>query len=304
MNGVADFEKWAHEHHHRLHRLDFVDTAMEAFFNDLCNDGVGSWEGRDTLFGWILLKTHLDTSGRLVLSGSRRAFRGWKWKVPLHSRCPVPEEVVWMVGLFFLGQGWVDAAAALALQGDGYLRPSEVIELESSQILSPSPPLGKQYADQWGLVLAPQCSGTTTKTGQTDDTIMIGVPNRSWVMSVVQSLHSKRITGPLFPRFSLAKYELYFRKAVKCLGLTALGLTPHVVRHSGPSADLLMRVRTLDVVKKRGRWACDKSAARYGKEARLLQRAARLSASRQLRARKATFDFPRALIKALVSYVP
>ena len=189
MNGVADFAKRAHEHHRRLHRLDYVDTAMEAFFNVLCGDGVGSRGGRDTLFGWILLKMRFDTSDRLALSGSRRAFRGWKRKVPLHSRSPVLEEVVWMAGLFLWGQGWVDAAAALALQGDGYLRPFRATELESSQILSPSLSLGKQYPNQWGLVLAPQSSGTTAKIAQTDDTIMIGVPNRFWVKSVVQSLY-------------------------------------------------------------------------------------------------------------------
>ena len=87
---------------------------MEAFFNDLCNDGVGSWDGRDILFGWILLKTRLDTCDRGVLSGSCRAFRGWKRKVPLRSRSPVLEEFVWLVGMIFLSQGWVDAAAALA----------------------------------------------------------------------------------------------------------------------------------------------------------------------------------------------
>ena len=133
---------------------------------------------------------------------------------------------------------------------------------------------------------------------------MLGVPNRAWVKSAAQALYHKRIVGPLFPRLSLAKYESHFRKAVKSLGLTALGLTPNVVRHSGPSADLLMRVRTLTAVKKRGRWVCDKSVARYGKEARLLQQAARLSASQQFRARKACNDFPHALIKALASYVP
>ncbi len=45
---------------------------------------------------------------------------------------------------------------------------------------------------------------------------------------------------------------------------------PYVLRHSGPSDDHLTGTRTLDEIKKRGRWAADSSVRRYTKGARTL----------------------------------
>ena len=40
---------------------------------------------------------------------------------------------------------------------------------------------------------------------------------------------------------------------------------PHSARHTGASVDLARNYRTLDQVKRRGRWSADKSVERYAK---------------------------------------
>ena len=48
-----------------------------------------------------------------------------------------------------------------------------------------------------------------------------------------------------------------------------LDITPHVMRHSGPSNDRALHCRTIEEVQKRGRWLASTSLRRYEKSARL-----------------------------------
>ena len=58
--------------------------------------------------------------------------------------------------------------------------------------------------------------------------------------------------------------------AINALGLQELGLCRYSMRHGGASHDLLTSARTVDAVKRRGRWKSDSSLRRYGKETRIL----------------------------------
>ena len=55
-----------------------------------------------------------------------------------------------------------------------------------------------------------------------------------------------------------------------------LKLAPHLIRHSGPSDDVLNKLASLTAGKKRGRWARDASVRRYEKSGRSLMQIARL----------------------------
>ena len=60
-----------------------------------------------------------------------------------------------------------------------------------------------------------------------------------------------------------------FDAIIQDLRLQALQPSRYSLRHAGASEDLLGKRRTVEEVKKRGRWVADSSLKRYGKETRL-----------------------------------
>ncbi|CAE8615219.1 unnamed protein product [Polarella glacialis] len=71
----------------------------------------------------------------------------------------------------------------------------------------------------------------------------------------------------LFPSLSLASYERLFRDARRQRYHKCIHVTPHSVRHSGPSNDKFHKRRSLLHIQKRCQWASPKSVTKYEKEA-------------------------------------
>lgn len=136
--------------------------------------------------------------------------------------------------------------------------------MHDAQVCPPVPAAGAAYAKDWVFVIAPSDGMKTTKTGQQDDSIIMG-DKRAWVKPILYELHRLRHGDRWFDIF-LSRYENFFRRADVTLGLQALQLCPHVVRHSSASNDRFHKRRTLKEIKKRGRWAADTSVARYDYE--------------------------------------
>eukprot|EP00973_Karenia_brevis_P006482 882223-Karenia_brevis.AAC.1 len=67
--------------------------------------------------------------------------------------------------------------------------------------------------------------------------------------------------------------------ACRDLKLEALKPTLYSLRHGGASEDILRRRRSVQEVKRRGRWTSDASLKRYAKEARLLSEISKLHPS-------------------------
>ena len=85
----------------------------------------------------------------------------------------------------------------------------------------------------------------------------------------------------LFP-WSAAAFTAMFKRAAADVGLGAWELTPYILRHAGPSHDWLTKARSLDGIKRRGRWISDMSVRRYEKSSRVMRRLATLPRDRQL----------------------
>ena len=132
--------------------------------------------------------------------------------------------------------------------------------------------------------MCPSTESVTTKTGQQDDTLLLGTknPTRRWLAALLAAL-LKRVAGRedsarLFT-LDLAAFEKLTREAVKALGLAALRLSPHSWRHGGPSHDAYHGLRTLAEIQQRGRWRSQASVLRYEKHGRLLRQLRLMSAS-------------------------
>ena len=114
--------------------------------------------------------------------------------------------------------------------------------------------------------------GEVTKTGLRDDTVLFNSTDRPFVAGILRKVVTPKLGKDerVFPLLTLPIYEDLFRKVGRRLDTAHLRITPHTVRHSGPSWDRLQNLRTESQIKRRGRWACERSLQRYKKPGRLL----------------------------------
>lgn len=68
----------------------------------------------------------------------------------------------------------------------------------------------------------------------------------------------------------MGAYGRAISKSASSLSLDVLKLSPHGLRHSGPSTDSHHRIRDIAAIQQRGRWAAPSSVARYRKPGRML----------------------------------
>ncbi|CAK0872713.1 unnamed protein product, partial [Prorocentrum cordatum] len=292
----SDFVRWASQQAppRALAPLEQLDASLSAYFDFLFFDGCEPWAGRHTLFGYAHL--HGVVAPSRNLPHAVKALAGWVKACPELSRDPCPWEVFAAIADHWLELGTTEsilAAACGALQFDTHLRPAAAVSLSLEHVVLPSGRAGDRY-DKVALIVAPSSGPAPrpNKNQQFDDTVMVGSidPSRGWLRQLVRQLVARaraRRTQRLFNELQLSSYERLFREASHRLGLAALKVSPHTLRHGGPSLDYLNGLATLPVLKKRGGWLSDRSVARYGKEGRLLRQISRLSPAQQQQFKRA-----------------
>ena len=110
----------------------------------------------------------------------------------------------------------------------------------------------------------------TTKTGQTDDSVLFDCSWMPWLDQIAAEL-SQPTSGSSESVFSFddPSFCAEFNDALAELDMTRLAVVPCAWRHSGPSIDRSQNRRTLAEGQKRGRWKQPRSVARYEKAGRL-----------------------------------
>ena len=120
------------------------------------------------------------------------------------------------------------------------------------------------------LLIAPEEIGATTKTGESDDSVLLDCAWMPWLHRLVSELHSRnRHQSSAVFDFDYPEFCAAFQGAVAELSMTHLNIVPYAWRHSGPSIDRARNLRSLQEVQKRGRWRQAKSVNRYEKAGRL-----------------------------------
>jgi len=274
-DAVADFREWAQSRQLSLVGLKRADTAMCEYFKALREDSRPPSDASYCLFGWVCLVCDSSGPERFLMTRARAALSGWQKRSPSGTRTGISIDLLHVFATEFANMGELDAGRCLEIQLDGYLRPSEAIHLQGRDIFK-IPESGG-----FGLVIGNEEFGETTKAGCTDDTILLDSVDRSFVNRIMTAAVKGKLGKQkrLFPDLTLAKYESLFRQVSKKLGLVRFRISPHVVRHSGPSWDALRKLRSFEEIQARGRWACLKSVARYRKPGRLLLEDAKLDKS-------------------------
>ncbi len=266
-NAVCRLEEWARSKHRSL-GPSRADHSIVAFLHELCESGAPIGEGRSVVYGFIMLRCNSSLPEKHLLAQSKSALKGWSSRYPTHSKAGVDLRIWDVIASQCLMDAETLVAAAILLQGDLYLRPSELLQLRRKDVLTPR----QSKASFYGVVVGSQEGLTPTKTGTWDDCVLADTPSRLELSSIFKYLlkHATHPDDLLFSGLSLAAYEQALRSATSQLGLASLRLTPHVLRHSGPSHDLFHKIRDSAQVQQRGRWRTQASVARYAKPGRML----------------------------------
>ncbi|CAK0856139.1 unnamed protein product, partial [Prorocentrum cordatum] len=296
---LEGFESWCDEVGRQTNSAKDADENMVHWFAQMFFDGMGPGTGRNGLFGWILLRGEPFQDGRQLPPRARRQLKAWERADPGQVALSYPLILIWAIALDLLNHGLVRMAACVVLQTDLYSRPLETLELPVADILRSQPAAGRAFAGRWAVVFAPSESGRKTKTGQTGDTVDVGVCGREWVRDIVAALKDLVQAGEHVFDFDLATYEREFRAALVRLRLQAVGGSPHWLRHSGPSNDRFEKRADLQSIQKRGRWVSFKSVTRYDKHAQLLKQLEKCEPSQIRSAMRAASSLPARLLRSL-----
>ncbi|CAE8614739.1 unnamed protein product, partial [Polarella glacialis] len=258
-NAVAKFTAFALTLGAILSCIEDVDRALEKYFETLFIQGSSQYVASCTLCGWAFLNPAMSTKPRHHFPLSKAALKGWKNLEPGGSKDPCPFEVCLMIAGWFLDKGY----------------------------------------KHWSLVLSPSVEGVPTKVGEFDDSLIVGSKGREWISKVLEKLWRHSNPNATLFSFSLREIETQFRNASAALGLGLLKLSPHTLRHGGPSHDIYFELRSLAEVQRRGCWKALASVKRYEKHACLQRQLNKLTAAQQLAARQASLSVPARLLRML-----
>lgn len=159
----------------------------------------------------------------------------------------------------------------VALAADAYLRPSELLELKRASFVPGRPGLkgGHRFMS---LLMFPSTDEAVSKAHQFDESVLLDSPQRQWITEGILRCLPSIKTDETFVGLPYAKFLEVFTKAAARAGLEAWQVTPHVLRHTGPSSDYLDQVRSLGDIQRRGRWASATSVRRYERSSRVVAR--------------------------------
>ncbi|CAK0811092.1 unnamed protein product [Prorocentrum cordatum] len=171
-----------------------IDQKMCKYFDVLMSDARHAAEGRYTLWGYLTFFPRSDIAKSARLSMAREAMKGWVRRFPGSSRHPWPLSVFYLFMSVFLRDKHTEAAVALAIQLDAYMRPSEICDLRWCSVVQPSKLSSSLSKNKWAVVIGNSDLGETTKTGESDDTVVLDSAGREWVGSVLE-MWARRATA-------------------------------------------------------------------------------------------------------------
>ena len=266
-----------------------ADAALEKYLDQVFFDGVEAYTARCTVWGFGFVRD-LDMC-RADFPKAHRALKGWRAAAPEGTKEPAAWESIVVgadalasaAGVEALGRRVALGAARAALvQFDTYARPNEILKVKKEDLIPPT-----RRLRFWHVVLNPRPTG---KEGDEQDLFRASVgveraamsKQRTFDNSVAVADENSEVTGRsllrqmlpewrrrtpdgarLFP-LAFSEYEKAWRWASGMLALKTT-ITPHMLRHGGPSCDFAHGSRALVQIQERGQWVSLKSCQRYKK---------------------------------------
>ncbi len=160
----------------------------------------------------------------------------------------------------------------------GYFRPSEPLTVSRRDLQPPVP----GTTSRWSVLLFPEDRPLRSKVYAANDSVELCCHWMPCFTRLLEVIHPGDPTSRLFP-FDFETYYSVWKRTTQRLPVTAV---PYQGRHSGPSIDAALQLRTRQERKDQGRWASEKSVLRYEKRARLVASFNKMPAEWQVHARE------------------
>ncbi|CAK0838221.1 unnamed protein product, partial [Prorocentrum cordatum] len=254
-----------------------VDDCIARWMNDEFRAGRRAWRGESMLASAMFVFPAFSRNGWRKLPRAFRCLKGWRTFSPPMSRRPLPWPMWAALALQLMRMGFGLAAVAVLVMVEAYLRPSELLSLQRRSLLPPA----RGGLARWSLLLFPSRTGVArSKTGEADDTVVMGSTRTPWLDHVFEHLSQ----GPGEERIFPWDYSQFYQMFVQAASALGYKMAPCQGRHSGISIDRAHRERSQDECMKRGRWRAAKSVARYEKAGRVNDARRELSAEQQAHA--------------------
>jgi integrase len=262
LSAVNHFMSWCGSRGLRPRGDRQTDLHLANYMLDLWLNGASKVSASCALYGLDMLIPGIRH--RLLLS--KRSLRGFNRLVPSIPRPPMPFTVAAAIALWLVAKRKGAMAIGILLSFDCYLRVSELLQLDVSDVaFGDDVRIGLDGDEVFGRV---HLHLRRTKTGPNKG---VEVAN-GHVKVLLRVLCDKVGSGRLF-NYHISTYRRWFKKACISLGLSS-DYTPHSLRHGGATYDYLNGMPIGDVMV-RGRWAQSKSASHYismGRQLMMLQR--------------------------------
>lgn len=239
LRSAGEFRAWAKQHHRKINNYASLDDALEDYCDFLLFEGYNIAHLQLAVYG-VAFDQRLPTRSPLILPKTKQPIKDFKKAKSQHSRDPLPWPLALAVAESLVrhgGRPQRNAAMALLLQYDAYLRPSEVLFLRRRDV--------HQAGSVVAVTIAPAAPphqdepGPTTKASEVDDTVVVVADgasvsaNRQVVKTaLLSSIALLKPNARLF-ELELAQYDKHLTEHVRIAG----GRTVEFARHQrNPSA--------------------------------------------------------------------
>jgi hypothetical protein len=270
LPNVRKFLEWALKEDLPFVTMIDKDHAMSEYLSMKCyDDDVGPAVGDAALNGLM----YLFPEYRGCMPRAWRCLLGWH-RIHIHGEgSPLPIEILACVSDEMRLAGALDAADALDLAVDCYLRSMEFLNLCAEDVII----LRERGAVEATLRLGVAERGESAKTGMRQG-VRVDSPH---VVAMLVRRKANLAPGERLFKLSKPAFVKAWVSAGDKLGID-LG-PPHSIRHSGPAHDAATAYRTMWQIQRRGRWASERSVLRYAKTHAYVEARARAPAALLLR---------------------
>ena len=263
---ILMFSQWAQDAGLLL-TLATLDILLVKFFDIEYLAGTAPYVGSELLAAILHFWPSLGLSISTAFPQATRALKGWHKLVPARTRQPLPLLALFaLVGRLLATQN-IAAAICLLIGFSAYLRPRELTSLKVKQLVPPQR-YGGAHHRHWALVLHSQEAEIRSKTGRFDESIVLDGPLMAGIEPLLSALVADRPHADRLWPFSHAELLARYQTCIRECRLGALETSLYALRHGGASHDTLHKLRSIEQVRDRGRWASTSSLLRYQKTSR------------------------------------
>jgi hypothetical protein len=250
-----------HVSHHRIsfYSLQDKDGALANYLADLCylhQSHLG--EAQKVMSGFLHycpeFKDRLPLASRALVSWARLA-------APLEGG-PVTPEAAAVISCDLLKRGRIDEGILVWVAADCFFRLQDLFDMQGGRVVGRGPT---------AILLGDREAGKSLKTGSGQGVVI----DRPWLAFLLREWQRDLRQGEPFWTTEAGRFRKEWHSSASRLEV-AWTPPPHGLRHMLPTLQVALGQRTLEEIRRRGRWRGMGSVQRYTKVHRLIRDQERL----------------------------